>query len=1385
MESDTSNFELVDTQPSVLSWITRLSRTRASTTDSIALSSSSSLRLQGIDDVLKTIQKLRLPKYSDGEVERVETVGQGETYLVERCIVGKQVLAIKTLKLSDVSKDRTKFLRRLNSVLLELRIMHHEPFRTHPNILNLVAYGWSNQESRVLPYILVEYGSFGTFRDYLREGDVALRAKEILLGDVALGTAALHRACIVHGDLKLENVLVFPSWDRPSGAVAKIADFGHSLLLLGTDERQLTPRYDGTPLYNAPEVSTQHINQVASTQLYKCDVWAFGLLAWETLLNGDRYIKYITPGREAGEAAKNPPNGGEFSSILQLAKNAVPPTPGTHRAALFRGLFNLTLRTEPDCRTADLSALPIVSQWNNGGSRKLEADLALRSGTSDWSFEMFHPESGNEILWRVKEQIFHDFERCYKEAKTQTEQAAESAWELALCYLLEFGTTQNLHLAADFARKAHSSNHPLGPLIPVVYLGDEAGWTSQSYNADIVQAFQNTLALDWNTTITLEAASAISNRTRFPDYGTFSSCLSSNWKQHQPLSATIWIDDDLQKPLYVWEALILFRDLKLLTDVAADFTIAKQNIADVVGCVTDARRHTFLPCTPPTGIAKATKTLQKRSDRLYMRCADGTNAFHWLFIMGDSVQTFAHEALAPYRGALALDAPSHTVNILHKQWPLQLIGTPLAHAIATGSRMAVSALLELGATPSALIYRTGQFDTHDHRSHWNSLHLAIKYHASDILEALLEKLSFEFPISPVPYACALSFSSPVERRAMHGKEEQMNLTKTVRIIRDTENALRRRTDFPPVEELRRQTSRGVSPLTQAIDFNDLAVVSALLDAVPLLAGLAIQDPRSSRTFTYPIHFAAQLACRRNIPSSISIMKVLNKRCKGSLDEVDSDRRSPLHLAVTGPYDCASYYILQEAPHLLESRDSRGKTPLLTSRSATNSEFLLLKGANIRTVDNEGRSALHWACLSKSLELVQMLLRHHADVQCYSTLWGLPLHCAVLKKNRELTLALLQGGAIANACNADGDTPLHLAVRCSRTDLVKLLMESRADATVANRFGETPLYYAIESSDYAIVEVLARYVEAGSIVKLGMRETALHLCTRMGNTQMLAAFLQKPATAISLPNSAGYSPFQLAAMYAQVEAGKLLLDTGVADVHEKDQSGNTAYHLVLLGPPSNIKSSVAQQQSFLNLLRSKDVSLNQENASCLLPWDIALRSYKAARSYDNITASSFVLVFILEFGGRQACRMAEGLKNNDFKYLIETAIATKNGPLCAALIRSRAILRPQLEDAVWLYWSSDPARRILESANEDKTVAFTEEFIDTLTSYALMDAYARSPIKWFLDTSSYLETRLDNFGMSEEQVVTDEDSELFVPPSGWYHEHEVRNLILGPFTSSWN
>jgi serine/threonine protein kinase len=74
--------------------------------------------------------------------------------------------------------------------------------------------------------------------------------KEILIGDVVSGLSALHLCNIVHGDVKLDNVLIFHSWDRPSKAQAKMIDFGHSIIIGGNAGHPVHKhvKYQGTAM---------------------------------------------------------------------------------------------------------------------------------------------------------------------------------------------------------------------------------------------------------------------------------------------------------------------------------------------------------------------------------------------------------------------------------------------------------------------------------------------------------------------------------------------------------------------------------------------------------------------------------------------------------------------------------------------------------------------------------------------------------------------------------------------------------------------------------------------------------------------------------------------------------------------------------------------------------------------------------------------------------------------------------------------------------------------------------------------------------------------------------------------------------------------------------
>jgi serine/threonine protein kinase len=224
-----------------------------STVDGLGLSENAdTLDVNNLEGLLRTVQRLKIRHLAFDDLEEVQNVGIGETFTVVECrYVGKSV-AVKHIKLEHATQDAQNraVRRRLRSVLREISIMHHAPLANHPNILSLIGYGWKLQKNAPRPYVVVEYGREGSFRSYLasQAGQLLpLKAKMILGGDVASGLMALHQCGIVHGDLKLDNVIIFQSWDRPSGAIAKLSDFGHSIVLSVEDKGQ--QKYFGTTLY--------------------------------------------------------------------------------------------------------------------------------------------------------------------------------------------------------------------------------------------------------------------------------------------------------------------------------------------------------------------------------------------------------------------------------------------------------------------------------------------------------------------------------------------------------------------------------------------------------------------------------------------------------------------------------------------------------------------------------------------------------------------------------------------------------------------------------------------------------------------------------------------------------------------------------------------------------------------------------------------------------------------------------------------------------------------------------------------------------------------------------------------------------------------------------
>ena len=99
--------------------------------------------------------------------------------------------------------------------------------------------------------------------------------------------------------------------------------------------------------------------------------------------------------------------------------------------------------------------------------------------------------------------------------------------------------------------------------------------------------------------------------------------------------------------------------------------------------------------------------------------------------------------------------------------------------------------------------------------------------------------------------------------------------------------------------------------------------------------------------------------------------------------------------------------------------------------------LLHHRADINTMDEENKTALHHAAQHQHIEMVQLLIRAGSSVNHQDKYGQTPLHIA---GNAETVQVLLDAGASPSIQNKGGDTPLHVAVRqdVARQDVVMLL-----------------------------------------------------------------------------------------------------------------------------------------------------------------------------------------------------------------------------------------------------------------------------------------------------------------------------------------------------------
>ncbi len=285
----------------------------------------------------------------------------------------------------------------------------------------------------------------------------------------------------------------------------------------------------------------------------------------------------------------------------------------------------------------------------------------------------------------------------------------------------------------------------------------------------------------------------------------------------------------------------------------------------------------------------------------------------------------------------------------------------------------------------------------------------------------------------------------------------------------------------------------------------------------------------------------------------------------------------------------------------------GWTPLhiaVFHKNANLVALLLEKGADpnlpVAPSGNEG-TALNMAISGGGAELVELLLKHKADVNARDRNGNTPLVRAMRERNERLVDLLLSKGADPNALDAYGFPPLHVALGAqppaqpglgfnpiphSVGQLVvqnQPVVQGYGGVSVAQPFARPGVPSKQTSEEQRMVDLLLKHKADPNLrdkVKEKESETALHLAARYANEAAVELLLKYKADPNARTES-GTTPLHLAVQTTRAEGIVDLLLAHNADVKAAKKDGDTALHSAAAQGLTNVVVKLVQKGADIN------------------------------------------------------------------------------------------------------------------------------------------------------------------------------------------------------------
>lgn len=241
--------------------------------------------------------------------------------------------------------------------------------------------------------------------------------------------------------------------------------------------------------------------------------------------------------------------------------------------------------------------------------------------------------------------------------------------------------------------------------------------------------------------------------------------------------------------------------------------------------------------------------------------------------------------------------------------------------------------------------------------------------------------------------------------------------------------------------------------------------------------------------------------------------------------------------------------------------------------------LLTRGADINTVNVDGLTALHQACIDENLDMVKFLVENRANVNQQDNEGWTPLHAAASCGYLNIAEFFINHGASVGIVNSEGEVPSDLAEEPAMKDLLLEQVKKQG----------VDLEQSRKEEEQQMLQDARQWLNRGKIEDVRQARsgaTALHVAAAKGYSEVLRLLIQA-GYELNVQDHDGWTPLHAAAHWGVKEACSILAEA-LCDMDIRNKLGQTPFDVADEGLVEHLEMLQKKQ----DVLRSEKETRNK-------------------------------------------------------------------------------------------------------------------------------------------------------------------------------------------------